>query len=287
MIRTYLKLAIRNLAKNKLYSSINIGGLAVGIATCLLLMLWVYDELSFDRFHTKEDQIYKINANFNQNGNRMTWNTPGPIATFGKQQIGVIEDAVRISDDNGTILLTYKDKQFVEGAAKNSVAYVDPSFFCIFDFPIVKGNSEKPFPDNKSMIISESIAKKIFGDEQPIGKVLQMEKEDFTITGVIKDMPVNSSLQYNVLLPFDILIQRYKPNDYWKSLESDWGNYYLKTFVLLDPVLLSRPLQISLVTFIIRIKRSQECSIPFNQLMSCICLGQMEEKRACKLCEFL
>ena len=236
MIRTYLKLAIRNLAKNKLYSSINIGGLAVGIAICLLLMLWVYDELSFDRFHIKADQIYKINANFDQNGNRMTWNTPGPIATFGKQQIGVIEDAVRISDDNGTILLTYKDKKFVEDAAKNSVAYVDPSFFRIFDFPLVKGNSEKPFPDNKSMIISESIAKKIFGDEQAIGEVLQIEKEDFIITGVIKDMPVNSSIQYDVLLPFDILIQQYKPNDYWKSLESDWGNYYLKTFVLLDPL---------------------------------------------------
>ena len=234
MLANHIRIALRNLLRDHLYSIINIGGLAVGIAASVLLMLWVQDELSFDRFHQKADRIYRVNANFDNSGNKTTWSgTPGPVAPFGKQQIPAIQEAGRISENTGMMLFTYEGKQFAENY---HTAHVDPNFFTVFDFPLIKGNSSNPFPDNKSILLSERIAKKYFGDSEAMGKVVRLDnKEYYTVTGVLKNMPENSSLRYDILFPFDILIKNYQGNDFWKSLESDWGNYFYFTYLLIDP----------------------------------------------------
>ncbi len=233
MILNYVKLSFRNLLRDSVYAAINIGGLALGIAASIMLVLWVQEELSYDTFHSKADHIYKINAKFNNNGTETVWNiTPGPIATFGKQNIPAIEEAVRISDYFGTALFTHGDKKITEDRLK---AYVDNNFFNVFDVDFIKGNPDKPFPDINSIIISASVATKIFNTTDAVGKVLKLnEEKDYTVAGVFEDFPQNSTLQYVVFFPFEILIRNYSPNVYWKSLESDWGNYNYHTFLLLN-----------------------------------------------------
>lgn len=233
MILNYVKLSFRNLLRDSVYAAINIGGLALGIAASIMLMLWVQEELSYDTFHSKADHIYKINAKFNNNGTETVWNiTPGPIATFGKQNIPAIEEAVRISDYFGTALFTHGDKKITEDRLK---AYVDNNFFNVFDVDFIKGNPDKPFPDINSIIISASVATKIFNTTDAVGKVLKLnEEKDYTVAGVFEDFPQNSTLQYVAFFPFEILIRNYSPNVYWKSLESDWGNYNYHTFLLLN-----------------------------------------------------
>ena len=233
MLLNHIKIALRNLFRDHLYSVINVGGLAVGIAASVLLMLWVQEELSFDRFHQKADRIYRVNANFENSGQKMTWSTtPGPLTPFSKQ-VPAIREAGRISANSGMMLFTFEGKHFAENY---NTAHVDPNFFSVFDFPLIRGNSSNPFPNNKSIVLSVRMAKKYFGEEEAVGKVLRLEnKDDFTVTGVMKDMPENSSIRYDILFPFDILIKNYQAGAYWKGLESDWGNYNFFTYLLLDP----------------------------------------------------
>ncbi len=233
MILNYIRLSFRNLLRDSVYSVINIGGLALGIAASIMLMLWVQQELSYDTFHSKGDRIYKVNSKFENSGTILTWPvTPAPIAVFGKQTIPAIEEAVRISDYYGTALFTYGNKKIVEDRPK---AYVDNNFFKVFDVRLLKGNSESPFPDTRSVILSSSVAKKVFNTEDAVGKVFKLnDKDDYTVVGIMEDFPKNSSLQYAILFPFEILIKEYNANEYWKTLESDWGNYNYQTFLLLN-----------------------------------------------------
>lgn len=231
MIFNPIKIAVRSLVRDGLYSGINIGGLALGIATSVLLFLWAIDELSFDGFHAQSENLYRVNANFNRSGTVTSWPiTPGPVAPYAMTEIPSVKMAGRVSGDNGQVLFTLNDKNFVE----ERTAYVDANFFQVFDFKLLKGNRTKPFPDTKSIIINQSTAKKFFGAEDPMGKTVRYEsKDDYVVVGLMQDMPANSTLQFDILFPFDILINGYRPNDYWKSLETDWGNYNYFTYFLL------------------------------------------------------
>jgi putative ABC transport system permease protein len=233
MILNYVKLSFRNLLRDSIYAAINIGGLALGIAASIMLMLWVQEELSYDSFHSQADRIYRINAKFDNNGTETVWNvTPGPIATFGKQNIPAIEEAVRVSDYYSTALFTYGDKKIVDDRLK---AYIDGNFFKVFDVDFINGNPDKPFPDINSVVISASVAQKVFNTTDAVGKVFKLNEEtDYTVAGVFKDFPQNSTLQYVVFFPFEILIKNYSANAYWKGLDSDWGNYDYHTFLLLN-----------------------------------------------------
>jgi len=234
MFFNYIRLSLRNLLRDNVYSFINIGGLGLGIAASILLMLWVQDELGFDGFHSNSKSIYRVNATFDNSGTNMTWPfTPATAAVVGKQQVKDIEDIIRISEDEGTILMEAGDKKITENEAR---AYVDDGFFTMFDFPLVKGNPLKPFPTTKSVIVSETLAAKFFTDGDAMGKTIKLsDKHEYTIVGIIKDMPKNSTLQYSMLFPFQILIENYRSNGYWKSLETDWGNYdYITFFQLRD-----------------------------------------------------
>ncbi|MBT1710657.1 ABC transporter permease [Fulvivirgaceae bacterium PWU5] len=233
MFLHHIRLAFRTLFRDKIYAGINVAGLALGIAASVLLLLWVQDELSFDRFHQNGSNIYLVNANFINSGNKMTWETtPGPIGTRGKQEIPAIHDVVRLKRDWNTTIFTHGTREFTDERG----SYVDEHFFDVFDFPLIHGNPRKPFPTTQSMVLTETMAKKLFGDEEPLGKTVRLDdKDEFTVSGIVADFPTNSTIRASALYPFARLVERYEANDYWKSLETDWGNYHYHTYLLLDP----------------------------------------------------
>lgn len=232
MIKNYFKTAWRNLWNNRFYTTINLMGLAIGLAVGLIILLWVKDELSYDQYNTQAGQIYRTIANVGDGGTKHAWaNTPAPIAVYSQSDIPEVKAAVRIVDNRDFTVYKYQGKEFKENAA----AYVDPNFFTIFTIPVVAGNKGYPFPDNNSIVITATTAQKYFGKDNPIGKIIRVDdKENFTVRSVIADFPENSSLKYDILFPADILVKNYTPNEYWKSMNADWGNYYCNTFLLLQ-----------------------------------------------------
>lgn len=230
MLRNYLTIALRNLWRNKAFSFINIIGLSVGLTAGILLLLWVQDELSFDKFHRNAANLYRVSARINMEGEEQIWNTaPAPITVFGLKDVPEIANACRISQNWGEALYQYGDKSLMQGKS----AFVDASFFELFSFPLIKGNPRKPFSAVRSMVITETTAKKYFGNDDPIGKTIRVDnKHNYEVSGVIRDMPGNSSLQYQVLMPMDVVKEEFGGNGEWKTIDEDWGNYYYETFFL-------------------------------------------------------
>ncbi len=230
MLKNYFKTALRGLRNNKTYSFINITGLAVSLAVSMLLLLWVKDELSYDRFNVNAANIYKLAPKLGDNN---VWGTtPAPAAVYAKKEVPEVQDACRIRDNWAVSIFEYKDKKITEWHN----CYVDPSFFSIFTYPLIKGNPQHPFADAHSIVMSESTAKRFFGDEDPMGKTLKGDdKKLYTVTGVMKDMPANSSINYNIVFNFQQLEQEYDTSGYFKSLNSNWGQYNYDTYVLIKP----------------------------------------------------
>ena len=203
MIRNYLKIAIRNLARQKLYSLINIIGLSIGIACFLLISLWVFDELSFDRFHLNNDRIYRVNTMSNEMGlvTSSSWRL-GPAL---KEVYPEIEDFTRLWPWNRS-LVKVEDKSFDEG----NFYLVDPSFFSIFSFNFIHGSPESALGDKYSVVLTEQTAKKYFGDENPLGKSIYIRRHehDFEVNGVIENIPSNSSIQFDLIARVDLMPQQ-------------------------------------------------------------------------------
>ncbi|MGA2624186.1 MAG: ABC transporter permease [Bacteroidota bacterium] len=214
MFRNYLKIALRNILRHKGYSFINIAGLAVGMACCIFLLLWVQDELSFDRFHAKADSLYRLEQD--QKGPEGSFHvvvTPCPVAPALKSDIPEIVNSARYVN-LGTMLLRYGDKAFFE----NGLRAVDPSFLEMFSFPLIKGDPRAALGQPHSIVISEDIAKKYFGSEDPLGKSFVVNtRYPFSVTGVMKNVPKNSSIGPEVLIPFDFTREFGRYNDSWSS----------------------------------------------------------------------
>lgn len=170
MFKNYFKTAWRNLWKNKFYSGINIAGLAIGLAAGIMILLWVQDEWSYDRFHRNADTIYKINSRM---GEQVWEGSPGPLAVYCKQSIPEVLNVVRINSVDEPLLCTYQDKKFTE----SKLAFVDSTFFSMFDFKLLEGNSAKPFPNLNSIILTTSVAKKYFAHKNAVGKILATDQE--------------------------------------------------------------------------------------------------------------
>ncbi len=198
MLKHYFKIALRILRKHKGYSAINIVGLAVGMACSLLILLWVQDEMSFDRFHANARSLYRVEQD--QRGDQGKFHVN--ITTYGmaaalKAEIPEIMDATRF-DRPGTLLVRYGDKVFFE----NAIRAVDPAFLRMFTFPAVKGDSETALRDPGSIALSETLAKKYFGAENPLGKTLTINNAfPVVVTAVLRDAPLNSVLRFDALLP--------------------------------------------------------------------------------------
>lgn len=232
MIRNYFKVAARNIAKRKLYSFINAFGLSIGIAFCILIFLFIEDERSFDQFHINKNNIYRL-----EEKSYDTWQDakvpyyksaylPAPLMQAVKDELPEIAFSTRFNPGASGIV-RYGSKIFSE----KNITYVDHDFFTMFSFSLLSGNREKLFSQKLEVVITPSIAKKYFGDEDPLGKTLRIDVEgdkEFVVTGIINPSPANSSLRYDILLP-----QVNRP--YYQNNIDKWGNFNTPTFVQLVP----------------------------------------------------
>jgi len=193
MLKNYFKIAFRNLWRHKAFSAINILGLAIGIATCLVITLFVADELNYDRYNEKADRMVRLIFRASLNGEKIgTATSAAPAAQTILSDYPEVQEATRMRT-HGAPLVTYGNKTLKEEA----FAYVDANFFQVFTLPFIRGNVKTALMQPNTMVISQVIAKKYFGDEDPIGKVLQFKSENtsYKITGVIEKMPLNSHFQ--------------------------------------------------------------------------------------------
>ncbi|MBA7535485.1 hypothetical protein ES705_27741 [subsurface metagenome] len=213
MIKNYILTALRNILRQKGFSFINIFGLALGLACTLLILLWVQDEISYDRFHENLEYIYRVEEDQYYSG--ATYHvtvTPYPSGPVWAEKIPEIREAVRLQWSWG-MLFRYGEKAFYE----DGMRAVDSNFFQVFTFPLIKGNPETSLTEPYSMVLTEEMAEKYFGEEDPMGLSLQVNKYQFIITGVTEDVPHNSSIQFDFLVPFDFMKVEGRYTDHWDS----------------------------------------------------------------------
>ena len=196
MLKNYLKIAFRNLWRNKAFSAINISGLAIGLATCLVIMLYVTNELGYDRFNEKADRIVRIVFKASINGEKVEVATAAaPTAQTLLANYPEVEEATRVRV-YGAPFVTYNNQTFKE----DRFAFVDANFFQVFTLPLIQGNAKTALTEPNTIIITKAIAQKYFGNEDPMGKVLQLknEKTSYKVTGVIDKVPTNSHFHFDI-----------------------------------------------------------------------------------------
>ena len=199
MFENYLKIALRNIKRQKMYSFINIVGLALGMACCLFILFYVFYEFSYDTFHEDADRIYRVAMEFRAKDQPVKYGavTPPSVAPAILDQFADIEDAIRITQGSG--IVKHGEKQFFE----NGILYADQSFFNVFTFPPIKGNPETALKEPYTAVLTESSAEKYFGSEDPVGKTISInDQTDYKITGVVKDVPPNSHFTFDFLFSF-------------------------------------------------------------------------------------
>jgi putative ABC transport system permease protein len=228
MIRNYLKIALRALWRSKTHSLINIFGLGLGIACCLLIVLFVKDELTFDRFHTKADRIYRAYAieDYGENKKFFDTATPFPMGPALKDNLSEVEHMTRINGLETQI--NTGDQLFSE-----EVTITGASFLHMFDFEVIQGTAEEALTDQTHVLLTESSAKRLFGTVPPVDRVISIllgdRFEDFTVKAVLKDPPSNSSIQFGIIIS-DLNYPRLYSE---RRLTSAWFNVAPETYVLL------------------------------------------------------
>jgi ABC-type antimicrobial peptide transport system permease subunit len=225
MIRNYLLTAFRNIRNNKGYVFINISGLSVGMACFIFILLWVQDELSYDKFHDNINELYRA-VNYEQYSNgeefRFSVNAPG-LAKALQENYPEVQEISRYSSGRNKVI-EYGDKRFNE----KGLGFADPSFLKMFTFPFIKGNKENALSDPYSIVITEDIAEKYFGASDPVGKTLRVDnKVDFQVTGVLENIPSNSHFNFDFIAPFNSI------KEFGLPIEG-WNSYYCGTYVLLE-----------------------------------------------------
>lgn len=227
MLKNYLLIAIRNLQRNTVYSFINITGLAVGIASSILILLWVYDEITYDAFQPKLPELHQVWVNAEYDGKINTWNSV-PLPTYRALKT---EDArikrTTITDWGGDHLLTVGDKRLVKRGY-----FVEEEFLSMFQFEIVKGDPEKALNDPYAIALTEATAQALFGTEDPINQVIKLDNnKELRVTALLKNVPANSSFNFDMLLSHKLFAQE----DWVKRSETEWGNYSFQVYVELQP----------------------------------------------------
>jgi len=226
MLKNYLKIAVRNIKKSKTYSFINILGLAIGMACCILILFYVQDELSYDRFHENADRIYRVVDSMDAPGG-MSLDfaiTSAPLAPTIKADFPEVEDSVRL----------YRRRRMVANGEKkdyeDNLVYADQSLFNIFTLPLVKGDPKTALESPKTVVLSESSALKYFGNNEAVNQTLSINDQDFLITGIMKDMPKNSHFTADLFVSLKTLEQNpIFQNNYIQN----WVRHEFYTYVLL------------------------------------------------------
>jgi len=227
MFRNYLKIAFRNLQRNSIYSFINIAGLSVGIACSILIMLWVWDEVSYDRFHTNADRLGQlwVHNEFSDNISS-SQAVPLPAYEFFKTYDSRIKNT-SIAHWPYKHLLTVGETKITKTGQ-----FASPEFLAMFQFPFVKGSAATALNDASSIVITESLATSLFGNQDPINQTIRVENQyDLKVTGVLKDLPSNSSFDFEFLAPWSI----YANQDWAKGKNDAWDDQSFQVYVELQP----------------------------------------------------
>ncbi len=233
MLDHFFKIFIRTTLKNKSYSFINISGLAVGLACSIFTLLWVMDEFAYDHFHESKEQVYTFRVNSSYTDGVFTFaGTSGRLAEGMKEFPEVEQSARSVPQDK--LLVNFKDQSFYEQGL-----YADASFFNIFTFPLKEGNAFDQLPDANAVVISDKLAKKYFGNESAIGKMIKINNRyDVRVTAVVKDLPSQSSIQFQLLLPYSIYSKTDPYNEEWGAWTG--GDTYVKLRAGTDKTLLEQ-----------------------------------------------
>jgi ABC-type antimicrobial peptide transport system permease subunit len=222
MIKNYLKITLRNLLRQKAFSFINIAGLAIGMASAALIFFWVQNELSYDQFHAKKDRLYQVYNRSVFDGKLWCWGTTPKVMSKTLKSYSQVEEVCRTSGCN--FLFTIGDKHLnVDGT------FTDPGFLTMFSFPLISGNQTTALNGVNDMVITQKLAKKLFGDENAIGKVVKIDSNAyFKVTGVMQDLPNNTQFKFEYLMNWE----------YLKKIGGDdnnWGNNSCQTWALVKP----------------------------------------------------
>lgn len=235
------KIALRVINRYKLYSFINIFGLAIGITAFISIVVFVKNELSFDQFHSKKDNIYMVyKERITPNGVQPTYDTWVPLMEQLKTDFPEVVNGTRYFNTNSTLVVD--DVQY-----NDPITYLDPGFFEIFDFTIIKGNPSNLFPNNNSAVITESNAKKYFGNLDPIGKEISVDFEkSYVVSAIVEDTPQNSSIGLDVM----ILLTSHPQ---YARVEKNWGGSFLNTYIQTDGLNEQNDLELKFPDFIVKI----------------------------------
>ena len=225
MFKNYFKVAFRNLLNHRVYSLINIGGLAIGIATSVLILLWVGDELSYDRYHTHANRLYRTIVQGQIADQEANWTTtPAPFAEFVKSRVPEAEGVTRFNLVD-KVLFTHDNQPFQESDG----AYTDPTTLTMFSFTFLEGNPATALDDPKSVVLSQTLARKYFGDEPAVGQTIRFDnQQDLAVSAVYEDMPENSHLHLAYLLPFELFVQNNGIG------EDNWSDFNYYTYMQLQ-----------------------------------------------------
>ncbi|MCP4727600.1 MAG: FtsX-like permease family protein [bacterium] len=223
MYKNYLKIAFRNLIRQKGFSLINISGLALGISAFLFISIWVNHQLSFDAFHENADDIYRVVQRIERSQD-VSYSTrmPGPLAGILKDNYPEVLSATRHAW-TGERVLKYNDKIFSEGW----IVGVDPQFFDIFSYTFIRGSKDNAIDNPFSMIVTESTAEKYFGKEDPVNKTILLDNYSFIVTAVVEDVPSNSNFYFDMIVPFEFI------GTLGWDLET-WDYSFYSTYFLMD-----------------------------------------------------
>jgi len=223
MFKNYLKVAIRNLRRYKGYSFINIFGLSIGMTVCILILLWVQDELSFDRFHEKADHIYRVGLSEKTGNKTGHWIVQAPaLAPAMKTEFPEVIHSARFKPMPKRVI-QYRNKRFYE----DRFVFADQAFLEMFSFTLLRGVTNQALKEPSSILITKQMAKKYFDDEDPLGKILRIDNRlNLKVTGILNNIPSNSHLQFDLMVPFQLL------KEYNRDIQG-WRTWAYRTFVLL------------------------------------------------------
>jgi len=222
MFRNYLKIAFRNVKRHKVYSLINIAGLTIGMTCVVLLLLWIQDELSYDKFHEKIDDIYLVSAHIKEERDELQVPSVPGVGPLLKELFPEVEESARFLAGYRTFILSYKDRTFSEPR----VFPADPEVLEVFTFPLIEGDPKIALKDPYSLVLSERVAKKYFGNESPIGKVITVDNQfPMKVMGVMKEVPTNSTFRFDILMPLEFYVEKIHKEDDLRGFSNQ--NYFV------------------------------------------------------------
>ena len=220
MIRNYLKVALRNLWRSKGFSMINITGLAIGLASAMLISLWIYNQVTFDRFHKNDHELYQVWNRGIFDDRLNCWdNVPKILGPTLRLEYPEISNVVRTN--SRWFVTRTKDKKI-----SSSALIADSTFLSMFSFPMVTGDANSALNNTYSLVITEKMAKKMFGGEEALNKVITIDSNNFTVTGVLKDLPANTRFDFEMILPWSYMTKTGQD-------DKNWGNNSCHTYVQL------------------------------------------------------